>query len=291
MEIKICFGFSNNYSQHFACALASILYNSNYNDKYDIYVITDYISYVNQEMIKQLKKIRKFNIKYIVIDPSEYKQLILNNNLGYSTFFRLKAFEIFDFDKILYLDTDMIIRKDLRYLWETDIEGYYCAGAEDLVASDKIKELGFDENTFYVNAGMLLLNLKYSRQNNVVQKLNDFFLKPWDSKYNDQEILNYVFQHHIKPVDITWNLTPYPNLYDDQNHYEQIKKDPAILHYIGWQKPWEVDTYPHMKSEYFKYLYMTPYYNEFVIKYDIEYKQSVLAKLNDIKDAIAGIHK
>ena len=61
----------------------------------------------------------------------------------------------------------MIVRKDIAELYEIDVNDYYCAGAEDLVAPRKIQEYNMAPDTNYINAGVMLLNLKYCREHNV----------------------------------------------------------------------------------------------------------------------------
>lgn len=291
MQINICFGISDNYCQHCACTIASILYNSNPKDKYNFYIISGYISEMNKKNFEMLKHLRNFNITFLEVNVDEYLNLDVNNQLGPSSFFRFKAFELFDFDKIIYLDVDLIVRKDIAQLYETDIEGYYCAGAEDLVAPRKIKEYNLSPDTNYINAGVMLLNLKYCKENNVPEMLSDFLSQPWDRQWNDQDILNYLFQNKIKFVDIKWNCTYYASMYKNQEYFHQMAKDPSIIHYIGYAKPWLAGMRPHLKSDYFKYLKMTPWFDDFMLGYQLEENSLILSRLDELKHLIISMNK
>ena len=159
MDINVCFGLKNEDCQHCACTMASLLYNSNTEDKYTIYLVSDYISERNRDRLENLKSIRDFRIEYITFNPDDYKDLKVDEKHAHRIYCRLKAFESLDCDKVLYLDTDMIIRRDIRPLYETDIPDFCCAGIEDIIAPRKIQQMGFPKDMFYINEGVLLLNI------------------------------------------------------------------------------------------------------------------------------------
>lgn len=62
-----------------------------------------------------------------------------------------------------------------------------------------------------------------------------------------------------------------------------MAKDPSIIHYISFVKPWIAGMNPHLKLDYFKYLRLTPYYNEFMPLYQMEENSLVLSKLDELK--------
>ena len=65
--------------------------------------------------------------------------------------------------KILYLDADIMFNRDVRLLWDTDIEDYEYAAARDHYGKYLIKPN-------YINAGVLLFNMDYSRQTGLFRK-------------------------------------------------------------------------------------------------------------------------
>lgn len=284
MEINICFGINNEYCQHCACTMASILYNSNPQDKYHFYIITNYISQFNRECLKSLNYIRKFKTTFIYIDKGEFANLDVNNNLGTSTFFRFKALQISKIKKLIYLDVDIIVRKDIAELYNENVDNYYFAGVEDIIAPVNKKDYDISPESNYVNAGVLLFNMEYCRKNNALNKLMNFIHSPWDKKWNDQHIINYVFQNKIKLVDITWNhMYCYTNYYDLGDYYHDLKNKSAIIHFITEKKPWLPQYDVINAEEYFKYLKMTPYYKQFIYDYKFD---AILHELKTIKSML-----
>ena len=66
-------------------------------------------------------------------------------------------------DKLLYLDADIMFNRDIRLLWDTDLTGYEYAAARDHYGKYLIKPN-------YINAGVLLFNMKQSRKTDLFKK-------------------------------------------------------------------------------------------------------------------------
>lgn len=290
MNINICFGINNDYCQHCGVTIASILYNSNTKDNYNFFIITDYLSEENISLLEQLKSIRRFKLNVLTISAKEFQDLKVNNDLGASTFFRFKAFELLKCRKVIYLDCDIVVRKDIAELYNTNIDGYYCAGVEDVVAPVMIETLGLSPTTLYINAGVMLINLKYCKENKVPERLKEFVTQTWQRAWNDQEIINYIFQNGIKGVDYTWNcMYGYINHYKDTAHFAEVAKSPAIIHYITKKKPWVPGMAPYMKADYFRYLRLTPWFLDFTFAYQIEEQALIFKKLDEIKKQLMDL--
>lgn len=270
-KINIVFGLNEDFIQHAAVVMASILANSTLKDKYHFYLISDFISVKNKKRLEQLKSIRDFEITYLKVSNKDFKGVKLNN-LGFSTLYRFKIFDLISDEKVLYLDSDMIVLKDLRELFETDISDYLAAGVEDILSPKLKKIFSMDETSTYINAGMILFNLDKCREEglktDIFKMANKINSKQVGRIINDQDVLNVVMQNKIKIVHQKWNcMYKFDNLYANQEAYLEAAKDPCIVHYIIY-KPWNADCKnPYKKLEYFGYLRITPWYDEFMTKY------------------------
>lgn len=124
-------------------------------------------------------------------------------------------------DKILYLDVDIMLNRDIRLLYDIDITGYEYAAARDHYGKYLI-------NPNYINAGVLLLNMKQIRQTGLLQKARNIIKekqlpfadqsaitrctskkKMLAQKFNDQKFLHKhtVIRHFSKRL--FW--LPYPH--------------------------------------------------------------------------------
>lgn len=124
-------------------------------------------------------------------------------------------------DKILYLDVDIMFNRDINLLYNIDVEGYEYAAARDHYGKYLI-------NPNYINAGVLLFNLKYMRETGILKKARELIKtkklvfadqsaiirsttkkKMLPQKFNDQKFLHKstVVRHFSKRL--FW--LPYPH--------------------------------------------------------------------------------
>ncbi len=161
------------------CAL-SIFKRSTSLEPYTFYIFTmdvshlkkDYVP-VNEKQIAFFKEVIKQynpNNEVVKIDvTSFYKEEFSGcpNEQAYCspyTLIRLFADRISNLpDKILYLDADIMFNQDIHLLYDIDIEGYEYAAARDHYGKYLI-------HPHYINAGVLLFNLKYMRQTHLLTK-------------------------------------------------------------------------------------------------------------------------
>ena len=181
-------------------------------------------------------------------------------HLTYPTFYRLKIAEILPvyYEKAIYIDTDVIVLKDLTVFYNTDISDYYIAGvkAANYINNTKYQsyydKIGLADTLSYINAGVILWNLNKIRQDNMTEELCKHINKNYTSA--DQDLINLVLYGKIKCMPPKFNImTGYKNGYlglDEQKFelykqaYEQEDftddiKNPTIILYIGPNKPWK----------------------------------------------------
>lgn len=162
-----------------------------------------------------------------------------------------------ELDRLLYIDSDIIVKGMLDELFETSLDGYYLAASFEFWIHQNNVKYGLSKNKredFYFNSGVMLLNLKKMREDDISDKLWDYKLNCTKTKLMDQECLNAVCHDAVKPISIKWNFNPtflqedqiaginavYGETYDS---CEQLLQDVRIIHYVGKQdKPWVYDT-------------------------------------------------
>ena len=153
-----------------------------------------------------------------------------------------------DYDRILYLDSDILIRRDISPLSAVDFKGAYAAAVIDPIATLR----GYAQlrlgTKVYVNSGVMLLNLKQMRFENISGKLREAKRREKTPFYMDQDSFNTVFDGHLLllPPEYNWmpgNLEYYrikprqvAALYGmDESKFPLL---PRILHYTNAFKPW-----------------------------------------------------
>lgn len=187
-----------------------------------------------------------------------------------ATYYRLIACEILPLSlhKVLYIDDDVIVRKNLSDLWRVDMNRYAIAVAPDGMensASINCKRLGYDKSLGYFNAGVMMINLDYWRINNVQDSFIDYISAYSENiVYVDQDVLNYVLRHDKIIIPMKYNLQTSTlcrfiqecDLYTCEEETRQAVQDPAIIHFIG-VKPWNKECLHPYKNVFFYYQSMT----------------------------------
>lgn len=259
-RISIIFTINNAFAQHCCVAMASILKN-NPASSIDFYILTDYFSDENKRLFCSVteKYGHDNSVTFQLVDQRVFDGFKLNiKYITYHTYYRFLIADLFPkLSRALYLDADLVVDGSITELWETPLEGYLCAGANDLwIERTSYKySIGLQKSDLYINAGMILMNLEAMRKENVTALLMDAAKKNSNKfEYQDQDIINWVLRGRIKEVSALYN-------YATDNVYYAPAEHPVIIHYTGRLKPWTINEKCRnpLRNLYFKYLAETPY--------------------------------
>ena len=186
-----------------------------------------------------------------------------------ATYYRLYLSEILPdlIEKVIYLDSDILVRHDLEELWNVEISDYSIACVQDCNAykDEHYERLQYPKEKGYFNAGMLLVNLKYWREHEMIDKFVHFIQHHSDRiKLHDQDVLNYVLRDSKKEVNLKWNFqedclkTQFSSsLFCQEKEWEEVRNNPAIIHFTGPLKPWFSDCQHPFKKLYLAYMKQT----------------------------------
>lgn len=266
-NINICLSTDNKYAQHCAVAIASVIKSTKTAKGIDFYILNDgSLSQKNKKRLLKLKHLKKdVNINFLRVDKTIFENFPINTDTKITvvSYYRFVIPSLLNkIEKAIYLDCDLVVNGDIENLFNIDLENYYIAGAQDIIGFENQKRLELTSK-YYINAGVLLMDLKKLRENNVEEKLIDFTLKyPEKVVWFDQDVINSVLEYKIKYLDLCWNLQYYrkssPNDYDKETLKKAIK-NAKIIHYIGYHKPWDFRFNRLYGDLYFKYLLFTPW--------------------------------
>lgn len=198
------------------------------------------------------KTISCFQNKRVEFYAINSKKVVQFPNVTYcgptlATYYRLFLTELLPetIDKVLYLDGDVIVRKSLLSLWNTNISHVALAAAPDCGAEkmEPYTRLQYAPCLGYFNAGVLLLNMRYWRENNVFNIFYEYIKSYHDNIiFHDQDVLNYVFRESKLTLPIEYNLMQDYLSRENMRKYNKVIlnaiKDPVIVHFSGTSKPW-----------------------------------------------------
>ena len=263
ITMNIGYALDKNYIDILINCIHSLLIN---NRKYKInfFIITDTIC--NLRCIKN-KINSKFGNKY----PFTYKIIEKEDSIFFKKYHRNKEEErkdiniihysqvlfgkYFNIDRLLYLEADQLVLKDIYEFYNTNIDNKLLA-ASAIKNIDNFKEINdnkiinyknykYTNNIYYFNAGVTLINFKYWRQNNILKKFKDIIIENYYSKeplykFYTQGILNILcYNNNYKIVDIKYNLSRgYIDRYINSKYFNTNKvhyliDNSSILHFNG----------------------------------------------------------
>ena len=222
--------------------MISILKNSEFED-INIIILYNDICQEDLEKVNKLKKIRLFTLYNLHVSDSQFKDFPFSFIRKEKTWYRYMLADKFpNFERILYLDCNTIIRKSLLPLWELNMNNELIAGVEDIFFSkDKAKNLGLKDNIFF-NFDILLLNTKLWRKEKFYNQIVNYIKKKKFIIDNDHCFLNILADQRkilLNPeynyIEINGN-NDYNCQYDKDYLIEYKKKNPTIVNYFYIRK-------------------------------------------------------
>ena len=269
-KVNICFAIDENYVKPLKVALFSLLQNRNREVCYNILILHTDLTITHQEDILAVSK-GESKVEVIFVDVSEESEAVYCDIDGYitvSTTYRLLLLsKLFcEYDKMLYLDSDIVVEGDISELYHINMDNLPVAAVEETgfrqmshckkavfingslpynVDNYRTDALNMKHPEGYFNAGVVLFNLKKCREcisfDNAVN-----IIKSKKYFYNDQDVLNILFDGQVCLLDYSWNyqnnvesfLKKKPELYGPM--YWDVKRGaPNIIHYVSSYKPWK----------------------------------------------------
>lgn len=258
-KVVICFNTDDNYSVYTYIAMHSIMMNCNISIMYAFYILVPpNFQDNNREMLREIEKLFE-NCKVKIIEVKlEIENDPLFGRITSVAYYRLFAPILIPEDKCLYLDQDIVALNDVSEIFKINVSDFFAAGVRSIMATQRINSLtDFFEsytdkcslnqvgrdifgmhpwkaeqlinrmNGLYINAGVMLMNLKKIRkmknwEENVVSLVNAKL------PLGDSDVINILCSGKIREISEKYNC----------NSSGCIKDKPVLVHYSGIRKPW-----------------------------------------------------
>jgi len=303
-RINICFSINDKYTKHCGVVISSILENIDPNRRIAFYILHSKLNKLNKFLLKKVVNNRA-EIEFAKVDESLFKDCKTppKSHFRKENYFRLKISSILNkLNKALYLDSDTIVIKDISKLYDIDISNYYLACIEDTDEFIKQRWMnnGFTckDNYRYYNSGVLLLNLKKWREDNLENKLMHLLATSKAYfRWVDQDALNAIVNYDLKYLEDGWNFMLRLSGGYTKKHREIVenynKEDIKILHYATKCKPWVMLKKDYYSNFYFEYLKLTPWQKFewfYELKRKLKLKKLELEKKNKPKKDVEKLN-
>lgn len=232
-------------------AMLISLFESNKRHCIKIHLLSADLSVENVAFFNNLTHRYKQQFQFYRLKFDQFINLPVDERITYAAYYRLVAPEVLDkeVERFIYLDADMIIKRDLFELWNTDLKGNIIGAIYDIFAiRDKYYHThNIDDKYMYFNSGVLLVDIKEWLTFNTTKKTIKYIT---DNKklclYHDQDGLNGILHNRSLPLSPEWNqqIGIYvidPGLLSElygENNFKMALEHPAAVHFNGKEKPW-----------------------------------------------------
>lgn len=265
-----------NYAKLSMVSIASLLENNQDAENIKIYYINNNIGADYEEKLNNLVKM--FGREIVYIDATKIDTSFIEQSwYSISGYYRILVTEMIPESKIIYLDCDTVVIGSFKELWDTNLNDYLFAGVKDTVQNYVATAVGQANNSYYINAGFLYMNLVKLRNIGFNNRVKDYFCK-----YNgliphyDQGVVNALGygkilylspRYNFTSQFFTYNVKQLKSLFSISDFYSQqemneAKNDIVVIHYLNYfyGRPWKTNCqHPMLK-----------YFDDYAKKYKID---------------------
>ncbi len=279
MQLTVALAADNDFAAPLAVAVYSIIKNAAAQDELNIIVLDCGIEEENRQKIRSLLKGTPHQVTFIACDLSMVKDIPMKDHWSVAIFARLLLPQLLpDTARVLYLDSDVLVRGSLAELFSLDMQGTLIAGVRDwaLWALYKFQPEQLDsfyvneefvkmfKHIDYLNSGVLLINLDLARKEDLTGKCLRFIERHQKQlRFFDQDAINFVCAEKRKILPLRFNMPPFldekevpPALLQE---FKETKDRCVVVHYLSKYKPWLYGYNWGRKEEYLSYMAQTPW--------------------------------
>lgn len=279
--MNIVYTTDDNFIRQVLASVISVFEN-NKDEDINIYILSKGVTADHQNIVQDYAK--KYNQKVCFLEIGNvhkyFDQEVDTGGWNDIVLARLFLDKILpeDVSRVIYLDGDVIVRRSLSKMWNIDLgDNVLGAVPEPTISKDRKEYLDIENDKYYYNAGILLIDLDKWKMREVGKRIVDYFRAKGGKLFaNDQDAINGELKNEILPISFSYNYCNTYNFYSyraikkmfgesgfcSKEEYLSIKNDPTIVHYLGEERPWREGNKHHFKDDYIKYFNMTVFADE-----------------------------
>lgn len=264
--IPIFFTIDDGYAPYLATALASAIDHANTERRYRAIILHNGM---NDDNRRRLIRLATDNFAVDLIPMCDGLETItdrMSNRLRCDYFTLTIYFRLFipamfpEYDRGIYIDSDVILNADIAELFDTDIGNNYIGACADRSVSDVPELAAYMEGAVgverhsYINSGVLLMNLQLLREAGIDRHFLTLFNRyHFDCIAPDQDYINAMCHGRIYYLDEVWDAMP--------NERRPELEGAKLIHYNLFSKPWCYDGIQY-EDLFWKYAEVSGYIDE-----------------------------
>ena len=251
-SLHFCFCSDEKYVQHLSVAIASVI-SCHQGESVGIHVLDSGISEKSREKIRSQCD-GQVELEWYPVRDELFEDFVFLQRAYFtpSIFYRILIPRLLGhLERVLYLDVDLIVLRNLRELYNTPLHGKPLAMVADWDEEAQAQRISTER---YYNSGVILFDMATLKDFRLESKCREVMSTSADMLlYPDQDILNIVCRDAIHSLSYQYNTQSHADDADNENFIRANMDHVAILHYTGRIKPWSSE---RASFEYFYFRYL-----------------------------------
>lgn len=249
--LNVACGVDDSFVDPLLVMITSLLEN-NREAKIELHLFSANISEVNVERIRKRVFCYNMDFRFYPLKKEDFAGFPISDRISCAAYYRILMPDLIDssVSRFLYLDADIIVNRDLQELFELDLNSMVIGAVDDLVTIDCNMHhyLRLPREYAYFNSGVLLVDVGKWKDGKFGERVMKFIASNYElCQFHDQDALNAVLFNYRFSLPPKYNQqigvfilrkSGILKVYNADALIE-AKKDPVIIHFNGYEKPWQ----------------------------------------------------
>ena len=243
--VVLAFASNERYFPGLYCAVASALNHVSWKTSVNLWVLDGGISQASKDRLERLvdRFGNQVRLKFVPVDESVFRAATLGPGESHMTYCRILLPHLLDVPRLIYLDCDVLVFRDLSELFNLDLSpGKFLAAVPDSETLSLAEDcptiadaLRLPAEGAYFNCGVMLMNLDELRKQHFLERAVEFLNRKSAYRFWDQSAINFLLYGQIHALPECWNRASW--CFDAQQNNDLD----CVIHYTT-SAPWLVET-------------------------------------------------
>ncbi|HTQ36302.1 MAG TPA: glycosyltransferase family 8 protein [Steroidobacteraceae bacterium] len=216
----------------------------------DLAIVCHNPSARDAEDLARFNALRGTDIRLLPVDATGLARP--DSGWGVGTLLRLKLDEYLppDYERVLYVDADVLALHDIAEIFSIGMEGHALAAVPDVGSCMSrrtmrhVRRLNLPAHAAYFNAGVMLFDWQRTRASRYLPRALELLLSGRNWPLLDQDVLNIASGGQWKKLPLRWNAQQWLAQYLGV----EVEAVARLRHFVGRHKPWNSPQEPACRS-------------------------------------------
>ena len=266
--VTLC--INEDYALPCAVTVQSLLEHSAEASEWDVHLFTDKLQASTMVRLRQTIEAKGARASFHLAEYGRFKGLPLKRGFSSDAYTRLFVAHAFpEADRIIYLDSDILVQRDLAELFDLDWGSAVVAAVPNGSApflADFRNARRWPNDSPVFNTGLLMIHPQRWIQGEVGERVVDWLADNVEGNmFLDQDGINHILFGKIFSLDPVWNVEA--RLCQDywmglSQDWLKVRKQSKLIHFTGFRKPWSRWCDVPNRGDWFRTLKATAFADE-----------------------------